>query len=299
MAPALSPGIRSMVASAFYFSLMSLGVKLAGTRLPSQEIVLVRGVLTVGFTLALLRRARVSPWGSRSPFLPLRGLTGWAALSCLYYALMHLPLAEAVVIQFTNPVFALVLSWLILKEPLSPRQATLSLLGLLGVVVITRPSALFGGAEMRLDPFAVGVGLAGAVFSALSYVAVRRLGRTEHPLVIVFYFTLVTVPASLPGVIGRAVWPTPYEWLVLLGIGLCAQAGQVYLTRGLQLEATGRATAAGYVQIVFAALWGLLAFGEVPDGWSVAGAAMIVGSTLLIALPGRAPRYASSREERA
>lgn len=278
-----------MIAGAFFFSVMSLGVKLAGQRVPSQEIVLVRGVLTVLLSYGLLRRAGVPIWGNRPGVLLLRGLLGFAALSCFYYALVHLPLADATVLQYTNPVWTVLLAAWLLGERTRRGEIALVLASLLGVVLIARPSALFGGAAARLDLFAVGVALAGAVFSAAAYVTVRNLGRTEHPLVIVFYFTLVTVPASLPAVALEAVWPTPMEWAVLLGIGLSAQAGQVYLTRGLQLEPAGRATAVAYLQVVFAGLWGLMVFGERPDAWAIGGALVILGSTLALSRARKRP----------
>ena len=161
-------------------------------------------------------------------------------------------------------------------------EVLLVLCSLLGVVVIARPSFLFGAGAAGLDLFAVGIALCGATLSAAAYVTVRKLSRTEHPLTIIFYFTLVTVPAAIPGTIAHAVWPTPLEWLLLLGVGASAQAGQVYLTRGLQLEPAGRATGGAYMQVVFAALWGALFFGEIPDVWVIAGAMIILGSTLLL-----------------
>jgi drug/metabolite transporter (DMT)-like permease len=272
-------GIRYMVLGAFFFSLMSLGVKLVGQRIPSQEIVLVRGLCNVVLTYAMLRRARLALLGSRRLALVLRGLLGFAALSCFYYALVHLPLADATVLQYTNPVWTALLAGWLLGERFRPREAALVIASLFGVVLIARPSFVFGG-DQRLDLLAVGVALLGAMFSASAYVTVRKLARTEDPLTIVFYFALVTVPASIPGVLANAVWPTPAEWVLLLGIGLSAQAGQVYLTRGLQLEPAGRATAVGYLQIVFAAAWGALAFGEIPDVWTFAGAGVILFSTL-------------------
>jgi drug/metabolite transporter (DMT)-like permease len=285
-----------MILGAFFFSLMSLGVKAVGQRIPSQEVVLVRGVLNVAFSYALLRRARVPPWGNRPGVLILRGLLGFAALSSLYYALVHLPLADATVLQYTNPVWTALFAVWVLGERMRRREAALVLTSLLGVVLVARPSVLFGGEASGLDMVAVAVALLGAMFSAAAYVTVRKLGRTEHPLVIVFYFTLVTVPASLPGMMAGAVWPTPAEWLVLLGVGVAAQGGQVYMTRGLQLEPAARATAVGYLQVVFAALWGVLFFGEFPDGWTAAGALVILASTLALAWthrrPPRRPRVA-------
>ena len=278
----MTRGMWYMVAGGFFFSVMTLWVKLAGERLPNQEIVLVRGLLTLAFTWVMVRRAGVSRRGSRPLALMLRGLFGYASLSCLYYSVVHLPLADATVLQYTNPVWTALLAVWVLEERMRPAEVLLVLCSLLGVVVIARPSFLFGAGAARLDLFAVGIALAGATLSAAAYVMVRKLSRTEHPLTIIFWFTLVTVPAAIPGTIAVAVWPTPLEWLFLLGVGASAQAGQVYLTRGLQLVPAGRAAGAAYMQVVFAALWGALFFGDLPDSWVVAGAMIILGSTLLL-----------------
>jgi len=195
---------------------------------------------------------------------------------------VHLPLADATVLQYTNPVWTALLAAWLLKERMRTIEVLLVLCSLLGVVVIARPSFLFGSGAARLDLFAVGVALSGAIMSAAAYVIVRKLSRTEHPLTIIYYFTLVTVPAAVPGTIAVAVWPTPREWLLLLGVGMAAQAGQVYLTRGLQLEPAGRAAGAAYMQVVFAAIWGIVFFRELPDAWVIFGAGIILGSTLLL-----------------
>jgi drug/metabolite transporter (DMT)-like permease len=287
-----------MVVSAFCFSVMSLMVKLAGTRIPSQEVVFVRAVVSLAMAYLLVRRARPGNWGRRKGLLVLRGMMGFAALSCFFYGIIHLPLADATVIQYTNPVWTAWLGWWLLGEALTGAEAALSLAGLLGVLLIARPTALFGGeGAARLDPLAVGVALAGALFSAAAYVSVRRLARTEHPLIIVFYFTLVTVPASLPGAVAGAVVPRPVEWLLLVGVGVTALLGQVFLTRGLEREPAGRATAIGYVQILFAAAWGALFFRELPDALSLAGAAMVLVSVLALARRRGRPSVRAARVE--
>jgi drug/metabolite transporter superfamily protein YnfA len=89
------------------------------------------------------------------------------------------------------------------------------------------------------------------------------------------------------------VWPTAREWAVLVAMSVATQLAQVQLTRGLQRERAARATAVGYLQLVFAALWGWLVFAERPSGWTVAGAATIVGSTLVLALRRRVRAPAS------
>jgi drug/metabolite transporter (DMT)-like permease len=120
-------------------------------------------------------------------------------------------------------------------------------------------------------------------------VTIRKM-TDEHPLVIVFYLPLVTLVATIPIAARSLIWPTPMEWLVLVGVGVTTQIAQVFMTRGLQMERAGRATAVGYLQVVFAAGWGALFFAELPDRWSLLGGALILGSTLLLAQRGRRER---------
>jgi drug/metabolite transporter (DMT)-like permease len=277
-----------MAYGAFWFSIMSLLVKVAGQRLPSMEIVLVRAVVTLALSWALVRRAKLPLWGNRRDLLLFRGLLGCAALTCFYFSIVHLPLAEATVIQYTNPVFVAVLAGVLLGERFGPRELFGVAASMTGVLMIARPSFLFAG-RPPVNPTHVAIAVAGALFSATAYVTVRMLRHIDHPLVVVFYFPLVTVPIVIPFAVVGWIWPTPLEWAILVGIGTATQIAQVYMTRGLQLEPAGRATAVGYLQIVFAALWGIILLGEHPDRWSVIGATIIIGGTLLVSLRRRMP----------
>jgi drug/metabolite transporter (DMT)-like permease len=125
-------------------------------------------------------------------------------------------------------------------------------------------------------------GLGSAILSAIAYVTVRQLTKTEHPLVIVFYFPLIATPLSVPWALFDFVWPTPLEWLLLLGIGATTQLGQVFMTIALQIERAGRATAVGYVQICFAVLWQIVIFSQLPAFGTVIGAALIMAGTLVV-----------------
>jgi len=273
------PGVRYMAGAAFLFSLMSLFVKVAGQRLPTSELVLARGVVIVTITLVMLRRAGTSPWGDHRRLLLLRGLLGFTAVGCFYYAIAHIPLADATVIQYTNPVWTALLAAAFLGEHLRPVEVVGTAASLAGVALVARPSFLFGAESAHLDPATAGIALAGAVLSASAYVTVRKLGETEDPLVIVFYFAAVSTVGAAPIAATRAVWPTGGEWLALAGVGITAQLAQLLMTHGLKRERAGRAMAVGYLQIVFAALWGALFFSEIPGLWSYAGAALVVGGT--------------------
>ncbi len=276
----LRPGVRYMLASALSFSVMSVFVKVAGERLPSQEIVLSRAIVSLVLSYVLLARTGTPVWGTNRRLLLFRGFLGFMGLSCVYYSLTHLPLAVATVIQYMHPVFTAMLAAVVLREHIS-RTLLVSLgLSVAGLVLVSRPEAVFGVAS-SLDPFAVAVAVAGAFFSAAAYVVVRRLSAQEHPLVIVFYFPLVTVPLTLPVVVPAWVMPQGFEWLVLLGVGIFTQMGQVWLTHGIRHEPASRATALSYTQVLFATVWGVLFFSEIPDGYTLAGALFIMAGAFL------------------
>jgi drug/metabolite transporter (DMT)-like permease len=269
-----------MVASALSFSLMGVCVKQVGGRIPAAEVVFARAIVSVALSWWLLHRAGIPAWGNRRWLLIWRGAIGTAALLCVYAALAALPLAAATVLQYLYPPFTALLAWLMLGEPIGKRVLAAMALGWLGVLLVAQPAGLVqGGATLALFPVLIAV--AGALFTALAYVSVRSLGKSEHPLVIVFYFPLVALPLSLPLVALNPVLPTPAELLWLVGVGVFTQLGQVYLTRSLTALPAARATAISYVQVLFAGGWGWLLFGESIDSWTIAGAGLVLAATLV------------------
>jgi drug/metabolite transporter (DMT)-like permease len=271
-----------MAVGAFWFSVMGLLVKIAGRRLGSMEIVLFRGVITLALSWWALDRLGISPWGTQRRLLIVRGTLGSIALTCFFYSILHLPLGEATLIQNMNPVFATVLAALILKEHLRGPEVICLVTSLVGVVFIAQPPALFGAVATPTSLTDVGIALMGALASGTAYTLVRKMRTTEHPLVIVFYLPLLSVPISLPFALADWRWPNAIEWLLLVGVGITTQLAQVSMTRGLQLERTARATTVGYLQVAFAVTWGAIVLGEIPDFWTLAGATTIIGSTLVL-----------------
>jgi drug/metabolite transporter (DMT)-like permease len=269
-----------MVASALGLSAMSALVKLASPRLPTGEIVLARALVTLVASYLLVRRAGVPLWGTARPRLLLRGLLGFGGLAGYYGALALLPIADATTIHQVVPLLTSMLAWWLLGEAIGCATVVALACGIAGVVVLAHP----GGAG--LDPVGVAVALGSAVCAAFAYVTVRSLTRREHPLVIVFYFPLVATPLALPWAMADWVTPSGWDLLLLLAIGLTTQVGQVFLTLGLATERAGRAMSVGYLQIVFAIGWQVGLFGD-PLTWpTVAGAALIIGGTLVVTWSG-------------
>ena len=256
---------------------MSVLVKVASPRLPTGEIVFARALVTLVLSYAMVRRAGLSPWGRQHGALIFRGLLGFGGLTGYYLALARLPLADATTIQNTTPLLTAVLAWWLLDEAIGWSTAIAIGIGICGVALIVHPSGA------GLDPTGVAVALGAVTCSSIAYVTVRKLARTEHPLTIVFYFPLVATPLALPWAIHTFVMPQPIDWLLLVAIGATTQVGQVFLTKGLAIERAGRATTIGYLQVAFAMIWQLLVFGVAPTGWTIAGASLILGGTLLVA----------------
>jgi drug/metabolite transporter (DMT)-like permease len=271
-----------MAASAFAFSLMSVFVKLAGRRLPASHVVLGRGVVTLALSAWALRRAGASPWGVDRARLGLRGFFGFVALNCYFLSLKQLPLADATVLQYSSPVFTALFAALALGERMRPAELACVGASFAGVVLVARPAFLFGRAGgTPAGPLAVALG--GSIASAVAYVLVRRLRRTDRPEVVVFYFPLVAVPLSVPPALAEATWPTAREWLFLAAVGVFTQVGQVFMTRALHAEAAGRASAMSFLQVAFAYGWGLALFDERPSAFGAVGSAIVALGTLALA----------------
>jgi drug/metabolite transporter (DMT)-like permease len=272
-----SRGVLYMATSALGFSLMSMLVKVASVRLPTGEIVLARAIVTLMLSYVLVMRADLPIWGTQRGKLVFRGLLGFGGLTGYYIAIARLPLADATTIQQTTPLVTAFLAYWLLGERVGITTFIAFACGITGVLVIVHPSG------NGLDPVGVAVAIAGSTCSAIAYVTVKQLSKTEHPLVIVFYFPLVATPLAVPWAIAEWVAPDAIDVLLLVGIGIATQIGQVFLTMGLAAERASRATSVGYLQVAFAIGWQFLVFDDPPTLATLGGAALIVAGTLVIA----------------
>ena len=287
-------GPRYMLLSAASFALMGCLVKLAGSwHVPLLQIIFVRALISIVLSLGDVARARVHPLGQRRGLLFARGLAGFIALTGVFYAILHLPYAQATVLQYLHPIFTALLAFWFLAE--SPTRATLAciILSLVGLGWMVSP--YFDGAETTAIPLlAITAGLGGALGSGIAYTLVRKLVTTEHPSVIVLYFPMVCLPGTLLLGFDDFVWPTPEAWLALIGVGVFTQLGQLSLTRAMQFDSASRTTSLSYLQIVFAALLGWIIFGEMPTTATLIGASLILLGAFISALLQR-PRPTAPR----
>ncbi len=247
-------GIRHMLIAVLSFSTMNLLVKLMPA-IPPMELVFFRCLVSLAICLYLLQRAGVHWLGDNRLQLLLRGICGTTALFLFFITIKRMPFASAVTLAYTSPVFSAILGILFLNEKLKPLQWLFIATSMLGVVALK-------GFDPRISLVDFFMGLGSALFSGLAYMFVRNLKGKEHPVVVVLHFQLVGTIAGAAVTIFDFRMPQGWDWLMLLGIGLLTQLGQVNLTKALQTEQLGIASSLNFLGVLYAALFGVLLFQE-------------------------------------
>jgi drug/metabolite transporter (DMT)-like permease len=267
-----------MVTGCLLFSIMGALVKLLGQRLDSSQIAFFRCFF--GF-IAILPFALLKP--GRHAFRTthfyghfLRGALGVAAIVAGFYATTRLPLTVSTAISFTSPLFMILTAIFLLGEKVRWRRGLATVAGFIGVLVMVRPD---GG---TLDLGAM-VGLFAAFLGALSTTLIKRLSATEEALTILVYFGLFS--SILTAIPAYFVWrPLTGEELALLAlVGALGAVGQLCQVRAFAAGELMAVAPIDYSRLIFAGIMGFLLFAELPDRYTLVGAAIIMGSTLYIA----------------
>jgi len=264
------------------FSLQGVVVKLLAERYDTIQISFARfafGLISLlPFVLASRGRepARALVTTGRLRLHMTRSFMSVISIWCGFYAIAYLPLATATAITFTRPLFLVLLALLFLGEIVRWRRGAATAIGFLGVLIVLRPDGL------SADP-AMLVALLGAALSADIIILIKKLSHTERNVTILFYFSVfTTLYAAIPVAF---VWRTPdaYDLGLLALVGVLALAGQALNLRGYRAGETTAVTPFDYTRLLSAILLGWWFFLEVPDGWTLLGAAIVIVSTLYIA----------------
>jgi drug/metabolite transporter (DMT)-like permease len=270
-----------MLISALGFALMAACVKeVSGLGIPVLEIVAARAIVSGIISYADIKRKKISLWGHNKTLLIARGTVGSFALMFVYYAVTTLPLAEATVLQYLHPVFTAVLAVIFLKESIQRSTITCIAISLLGLFIIIQPNLQLDNA-VHYPWISIGSGVMGALGSAVAYVIIKKLTKTDDSSVIIFYFPLVAFPISMIMLGSDFVVPSLAATGLLILVGIFTQVGQVGLTKALNSADANKATAYAYVQVLFSVFIGWAYFSEVPMTTTIIGGGLIMLGALI------------------
>jgi drug/metabolite transporter (DMT)-like permease len=283
----------TLLASAGLFGVMAVGVRRLAAHIPAPEIALVRfaaGVLAVAAAL-LLGQVDLRPrrWG----WLGARGVFGGLAVVAYFSCIAHVGVGVATLLNYTAPIWSLLFSWLLLREP--PRPGVLARLAVTWVGV----ALVVGGAGSLAMGWWQALGVLSAVSSGLALTsirAVRRAGPDGNPVesawTVFASFTALGLLSTVPWVAGRWVAPTTGEWMALALIAGVSIAAQLLMTRALQHVTAAGAGIIHQVTVVMALAGGLLLFGETLTLRAAMGSVLTIGGVVSVVL-------SSSRREAA
>jgi drug/metabolite transporter (DMT)-like permease len=276
-------GALWMLAAGLLFAGMGVFVKLGAAHFSSAELVFYRsvfGLVALWFVLGRASAALATPhWRGHL----WRGLTGLASLATYFHVITELPLATAVTLNYTSPLFlAIVTTWL-LREHLHWPLASAVAVGFLGIALLLRPT-------LHADQLGIGLlGLASGFFACMAYINVRELGRRGEPdWRVVFYFTLICTVLTGLWMLAQGFHAlTPQNIPLLLGLGLTATLAQLALTRAYRTGKTLVVGSLSYSTVVFSSLFGMLIWGELlsPQAWAGVGLVVLAGVISLRAAP--------------
>lgn len=283
MAAGLTRGALHATAAAAAFTLTGACIKQASLELPTAMVVFLRcaigwlvlfpWVLRTGFGPALAtRRLGAHLW--RAGF-------GVAAMACFFHAIGHLPLAEAMLLTYSTPLWLPFLAWWGLGERPSWVIFPAVLLGFVGVGLIVKPG------EAPLPALPALIGAASGAFAAAAMVGIRRMSDTEPAPRIVFYFGLLSTTLSAPALLWHWQMPSVQGWALMLSAGTLATVGQLSLTRAYAAAPAALIGPFVYLSVLFSALLAWVLWEEQLDAASAVGIALVVLTCVWVGWLGR------------
>ena len=275
--PGNAQGAVWILAGSLFWSANDAVVKTLGTDFHPIQMALFRYSIGMVLLAPWFLKSGRETWRTRRLGAHLaRAAIAGVGQAAVYYAVIHLYLADATAVAFSRPLFLTLLAVLILGEAVGWRRWAATAFGFLGVLTMVRPGAV------AFD-IAWAVAVLAAVLFALGIIFIRRLATTEPPIRILFYYHVFGIAMFLGPAV--ALWQPPDagQLVLLVLIGALTCAGMVCFVQGFSV---GEASFVGpfeYLRLIYAALIGFYMFAEIPSIWTGVGALMIVASAIYIA----------------
>lgn len=275
-------GIVYIIISAFFFALMNLFVKLSGD-LPIMQKSFFRNAVALIFAAAIIAKQRIReiPKGKNILYLFIRSAAGTAGILCNFYAVSHINIADASMLNKLSPFFAVIFSVFILKEKATLRQTAAVLAAFVGSMFVMKPS-------FSAEALPAFLGFLGGMGAGLAYTYVRKLSQNgvKGPI-IVMIFSAFSCIVTLPWLIIGYMPMTAAQLICLILAGLCASGGQFFITAAYAKAPAKEISVYDYSQIIFTTLLSFFVFSETPDSLSFLGYLIIISAAVFNALGGK------------
>ena len=206
---------------------------------------------------------------NKLPIHLLRSISGLGGMYGFFYMIGHLPLAEAILVKLSAPIFIPLIALIWLGEKINWRTRWCIVIGFIGVVLVLRP----GGDNFQAVAL---IGIGAAISASVAKVCIRRMANTEPGYRIVFYFALFSLLFSTPLAWLNGELPRLEVWPYLVGIGMGGTLGQLLMTRAFQVANPGQVGPFTYVSVIYAAIIGWLFWGEILLLTTIIGSVLIV-----------------------
>ncbi|MEK9645385.1 MAG: DMT family transporter [Alphaproteobacteria bacterium] len=269
-------GIFWMCTATLISSISGGMVRELSGQIPTMELVFFRNVIALMVLVPIVRRQGVGlPSRSQIPVYALRVLFAFGAMVLLFYALARMPIADVYALQYTIPLFTILLAVVVLKQHADIHSWGACLVGFIGTLIVMRP----GIVEITLASAAA---LSTAFMHAGNNTAIKVLARKDNPEVITLWTNIGMLPLALIPTLFLWVTPTLEQWPLVLGIGLVSSLGGYCFTRAVSSADARIVQPFQFSRMIFATAIGWIMFSELPDVWTWVGAAVIFAASYYV-----------------
>lgn len=271
-------GIFYIIISALCFALMNTFVRLSGD-IPTVQKSFFRNLIALIFAFTLLKKNNVAfKWNKGNlKFHLIRSIAGTIGILCNFYAVDHMVLSDASMLNKMSPFFAIIFSFIFLKEKISLSQTVLVISAFLGSLFIIKPTFT----SMEFLPAIIG--FLGGMGAGAAYTTVRYLGQNgEKSAFIVFFFSAFSCIVTFPYILINFHSMTTIQIIFLICAGLSAAGGQFSITAAYRCSPAKEISVYDYTQIIFSAILGLFIFQQIPDMYSIFGYIIIILSAIIM-----------------
>ena len=266
-------GMLSIMAAAFFFAAMNVFVKLSGD-IPAPQKSFFRNLIAMIFAFMILMRSgeKLSYRKEDLPMLLMRSIFGTIGILCNFYAVDHLLVSDASMLNKLSPFFVIIFSALFLKEKANTVQKISVVIAFIGALFVVKPSM---DVFQNINSL---IGVMGGLGAGIAYTCVRQLGKQGvKGARVVFFFSSFSCLVLVPYLLVDYHPMTMQQLLCLVGAGLMAAGGQFSITAAYNFAPAKEISVFDYTQVVFAAILGFFFLGQIPDLYSVIGYVIIIG----------------------